>query len=386
MATTSPATLVWQPDKPSLGKIPGGTGVQGSTLLGDMLENVLEHNPVTAQPHGNLIGQAEAQVLTFAAGADFVHFDTILADIGRLNAILSTGYTFGPEPPPTYGIAKATVLTVSSPALADGGGDVPQVVTGPGHGGVTLGSAGNAFLAPGSFTYTPDAAFTGDDGFTVRHADGSLEAVRVAVTAPVHNAPVANDDLFQKTFDPASRSLQVDAAHGVLANDTDPFGKPLAAHLVDKPAHGTLSLAADGSFLYTAAAAGPLVDHFTYDDDNGSARSPLQTAWIIVAAPSGSPQVHAAGDAYTVLAGQPTSIRAGEGLLANDGGGSGHLAAFLRGLPQHGTVGVGADGSLEYIPTSGFVGQDHFSYLAADGHGLPVVADVSVTVTHDTLF
>jgi hypothetical protein len=43
-------------------------------------------------------------------------------------------------------------------------------------------------------------------------------------------------------------------APGVLANDKDPNGLALRAELVKAPAHGTLSMKPDGSFVYTPAA------------------------------------------------------------------------------------------------------------------------------------
>lgn len=58
--------------------------------------------------------------------------------------------------------------------------------------------------------------------------------------------------------------LVVDAADGVLANDTDVEDDALTAELVDGPAHGTVDLAADGSFTYVHGGAAVLTDTFTY--------------------------------------------------------------------------------------------------------------------------
>ena len=52
---------------------------------------------------------------------------------------------------------------------------------------------------------------------------------------------------------PAGTTLIV-AAPGVLINDLDPDGESVTAVLVTPPAHGTLALNADGSFVYTPAA------------------------------------------------------------------------------------------------------------------------------------
>ena len=62
-------------------------------------------------------------------------------------------------------------------------------------------------------------------------------------------------------------------APGVLANDTDADGDPLTAVVVTGPAHGTLTLNANGSFTYTPAANYNGADRFTYRANDGTANS-----------------------------------------------------------------------------------------------------------------
>ena len=50
----------------------------------------------------------------------------------------------------------------------------------------------------------------------------------------------------------------------MLANDTDPQSLPLTAVVVSGPAHGNLTLNADGSFTYTPNAGFYGSDSFTY--------------------------------------------------------------------------------------------------------------------------
>ena len=58
----------------------------------------------------------------------------------------------------------------------------------------------------------------------------------------------------------------------MLANDTDVDGNPLTAALVADPAHGTLTLNADGSFTYTPTANYNGPDTFTYRATDGAPR------------------------------------------------------------------------------------------------------------------
>jgi VCBS repeat-containing protein len=53
-------------------------------------------------------------------------------------------------------------------------------------------------------------------------------------------------------------------ANGVLANDVSANGNALTAVLASGPAHGTVSLNADGSFTYTPTANFVGSDSFTY--------------------------------------------------------------------------------------------------------------------------
>ena len=62
--------------------------------------------------------------------------------------------------------------------------------------------------------------------------------------------PVAAND----TYSVIANTTLNQAAPGVLGNDTDPEGAPLTAQLVSGPSHGTLTLNANGSFVYTPVA------------------------------------------------------------------------------------------------------------------------------------
>ena len=59
----------------------------------------------------------------------------------------------------------------------------------------------------------------------------------------------------------------------MLANDSDPDGDPLTAVLVTGPAHGTLTLNANGSFTYTPTANYTGPDSFIYRASDGANQS-----------------------------------------------------------------------------------------------------------------
>ncbi len=137
-------------------------------------------------------------------------------------------------------------------------------------------------------TLTPNAALANAATYTAT-VSGAKDLAGNAMTSPVTwsfttvGGPVANNDSYSTLEE---RALSV-AAPGVLANDTDPSGYSLTAVLLAGPAHGTLTLNADGSFTYTPAAAFAGSDGFTYQArDPFGALSNVATVTITVAAPT----------------------------------------------------------------------------------------------------
>jgi hypothetical protein len=101
------------------------------------------------------------------------------------------------------------------------------------------------------------------------------------------NAPTANDDAYSVE---RGQSLGVNVP-GVLANDTDPNGKPLTAILISGSGthHGALTLNADGSFNYTNDGSPAPSDSFDYKANNGSADSNTAHVDITITEPNAGP-------------------------------------------------------------------------------------------------
>ena len=191
----------------------------------------------------------------------------------------------------------------------------------------------------------------------------------------VNDAPVAVADNYTTAEDTA---LTV-AAPGVLGNDTDVEGRTLTAVLVNGPAHGTLTLNADGSFAYTPAANFNGTDSFTYKGSDGSRRFDPGDGDDHVAAVNDAPV--AINDSYTTTEDGLLAMAAA-GVLANDTDVEHNaLTAVLVGGPAHGTFELTADGSFTYAPAANFNGSDSFTYQATDGPAVSNVATVTITVT-----
>jgi len=167
----------------------------------------------------------------------------------------------------------------------------------------------------------------------------------------------------------------------VLANDSDPNGTALSAVLATGPSHGTLSLAANGSFVYTPSANYNGADSFTYKASDGSLQSAATTVNLTVTAVNDAPVVVA--DAVTAVAGSALSISTAT-LLANDKDVDGDtltVTSVSMGANPHGTVSL-SGGVVTYTPAAGYSGADSFLYTVSDGHvTTPVAGTVNVTVT-----
>src|SRR5215207_3193852 len=284
-----------------------------------------------------------------------------------------------------YTTAEDTVLTVPASGVlgndSDPDGDplTAVLVTGPGHGSLSLN-------ANGSFSYTPAADFNGSDTFTYHANDGTLDSglatVTITVTA-VNDAPVATNDAYTTDEDTA---LTI-AAPGVLGNDSDLDSSTLTAAVVTGRGRGTFTLNANGTFTYTPAADFNGTDAFTYKASDGSAQSNLATVTITVTPVSDPPT--ATNDTYSTAEDTPLTVPAPgvPGVLANDTDpDSASLTAALTTGPAHGTLTLNTDGAFTYTPAANYNGPDTFTYRTSDGAltSNPAPVTINVTPVNDT--
>ena len=154
------------------------------------------------------------------------------------------------------------------------------------------------------------------------------------------------------------------AAYGATTTDLAP-GTPLVT------ASGTVTLAADGSFLFDPAATFHGQFTFVYSVTDGASTSAQTTVTIDV-----RPLV--ANDNYTTAKDTPLT---GSTVLANDSiapmvvsaAGPDTITSLTGSsitfqTTNGGTVVLNADGTFVYTPATGFFGDDSFVYLGYDGN------------------
>jgi hypothetical protein len=268
----------------------------------------------------------------------------------------------------SFTLAHDTPLSASVQGDAtDSDGDplLFEEVSGPSDGTLTLNP-------DGSFSYTPNAGYYGADSFQYEAYDGTTLSNVATVSLTITNdAPTANPDSYSVL---PSGTTSVDAANGVLANDTDGEGDSLTAVLVSGPNYGNLTLNADGSFAYTPGAGFAGSDSFTYEAYDGVNYSSPATV-TLTTAPVAQPS------SYTVNHDAPYTTDASSGVLAGAYDADGDtLSAVLVSGPSDGTLTLNADGSFTYTPATHYLGEDSFVFEATDGTQVSAPQTVTLNV------
>jgi len=277
----------------------------------------------------------------------------------------------------TYTTDEDKLLTVTAPGVLENDNDLDgDTLT------VTLvASTTNGTLAlnpDGSFAYTPNPGWSGNDTFTYAANDSILASNTATVTItvnPMNKPPNAHDDAYGVN----EGEILTVAAPGVLENDNDPDGDALAAVLATESSHGSVTLGTDGSFTYTPDSGFSGTDTFTYRASDGDLDSKVATVTITVTPVNEVPA--AVDDTYATDEAVALSVNA-PGVLGNDDDPDGDtLTAVLVDGASHGTLTLNPDGSFVYTPDANFAGTDSFTYRASDGELESATATVTITVT-----
>ena len=257
----------------------------------------------------------------------------------------------------------------------DGGTLRAVVKDSPQHGILVLNS-------DGSYTYTPAANYNGSDSFTYEAfvdnntSNRSTTTVSIVVNA-VEDALVGTNDAVSTNEDVTLNGTSV------LANDINVDGTPILATVKAAPAHGTLSLNPDGTFVYTPIANYNGSDAFTYEvfmQNNTSNRSEATVAITInpVVDPVIATPDNAVVDEDNVLHG--TSVLAND--INVDGG---TLQAAVKNNPSHGVLILNLDGTYTYTPAPSYNGPDSFTYEAYIDNNISNRATATVSITVSSL-
>lgn len=305
-----------------------------------------------------------------------------------------------------------TITNIAGTNITPG---TPATITLAGQGVVNVSSGGVVTFAPApNFNGTATFAYTISDG-----NGGTSTANQSIIVAPVNDAPVAVADTGTTQED---TPLVVNAATGVLANDTDVdagatktvtqftiagvSGSFTAGTTATIPSVGTIVINADGSYTFTPVSnfngAVPVVT-YTMSDSSGAPNATASNTLTLTVTPVNDTPVAVADNASVIEAGVAnagTPTATGNVLLNDtdiDSGDTKTVSAITGGTVgaslsgTYGNITMNADGSYTYTldntrPATqalaqGAVVTETFTYTMRDTAGLTSTANLTVSVT-----
>ncbi len=180
-------------------------------------------------------------------------------EFGTLRAFLDVNFAAENSPPSassdqgtTWQAEPVTLNVIANDVDPDG--DALRVVSFERVSGGTVTLNGD-----GTVRFQPNLGYVGLASFiyTVADSNGNLDVASVFVNVLPNNAPVASPDS-------AATEQDQSVVINVLANDRDADGDPISVVSITNPAHGTATLRADGTILYTPMAGYYGNDRFEY--------------------------------------------------------------------------------------------------------------------------
>jgi VCBS repeat-containing protein len=361
-------------DSPAFGDnvLSNDSDPDGDPLTAQLISGPANAASFTFNPDGSF---------TYAPGANFSGEDTFTyrASDGTATSGLTVVHVFvGPSNDDV--VARDDTNATSANTPVNGNvltNDVAQNPDGPSEsltvtttGPITTTGGGTVTMASnGTYTYTPGTDFEGTDTFSYTVTDGLTSDVgQVSITVTegtVNIPPVAQDDDYTTA---ANTPLTINGVD-LLANDDDPDGDHanLNGTIVDQPNYGTLVGNGDGTFTYTPNTDFEGFDTFTYQITDGQDLSNIATVTITVGNPVINTPPVPGFDGLATNTDTPLTIHPAD-LLANDFDAEGDpLTVTVVETTTHGTLILNGDGSYTYTPTTGYTGQDSFTYAANDG-------------------
>ena len=251
--------------------------------------------------------------------------------------------------------------------IANGGTLQLSANTQPLHG--TVSAIGNIYI------YTPEEGYVGTDSFTYTVCDD--DACSTATVTLTVNCPTTEPQLPPDATDDNATSECVAITLNALSNDIVTNGDIITIGEYTQPFNGSVVLNDNSTFTYTPNGTFTGFDMFDYTacDNDGCTTA---TVTIAVICDPDVPPVAVDDLATATCDGVTINV------LSNDqatDGDSFTINAFSN--PAHGSLSTTTNGFV-YVPQSGYVGSDSFTYTICDNDGCDE-ATVTLTVNCPTV-
>ncbi|HEY0548048.1 MAG TPA: Ig-like domain-containing protein, partial [Verrucomicrobiae bacterium] len=368
-----------------------GALANDSDADGDVLTAIMVSNPAHGSLSLNSNGGFVYRPNTNYNGMDtFTYRATdggLASDIATVTLTVASANDAPVARDDTYTTPEDSVLTIVAPGVLandsdpDGTALTAVVLSNPARGVLTLNPTGG-------FTYRPNTNFNGTDTFTYRATDGALTSAVATVTltiTPVNDRPTpgATGDNYSALED---QTLIVPAP-GVLGNDSDIDGDSLAAVLINEPAHGAVTLNANGSFVYAPSANYFGADSFVYVASDGRTNSVPATVNITVTPVNDAPSFVGGGDQKANQNSPLKTVNWASNISAGPTNESGQTTLFWVSNDNPSLFalvpGIAPDGKLRYRPATNAFGVATVRVTLRDDGG---VANGGVDASSEVIF
>ena len=241
---------------------------------------------------------------------------------------------------------------------------------------------GSVMVNPdGSYTYTPNANYNGNDSFTVLVSDG--HGGTAVSTVSIVISPMPDPSVITAGFGSVVEDTVLSTSGRLAITDVDgPQDEHFTPLTNVAGAHGFFSIDANGNWTYSLNNGDPAVQALNAGQTmtevfnvTGVDGTP-STVTVVINGVNENAAPGAQDDSASTAPNVPVTIN----VLANDHDPDGDpltVAGFGQG--GNGTVTL-VGGQLVYTPNPGFSGTDSFTYAVSDGRGGTSSATVTVTV------
>jgi gliding motility-associated-like protein len=236
-----------------------------------------------------------------------------------------------------------------------------SVVTLPGNGSLSCTNCANPI-------YTPNLNYNGNDSFTFKVNDGTVDSAPATITinvTPVNDAPIANNQTV---------AVIEDTPKVITLTGSDVENSPLTFTIVTPPTNGVLSGVTGANVTYTPNANYNGPDAFTFKVNDGNLDSAPATVSITVS-PVNDVPVAIAQNLTT-----PEDTQLAIVLTGTDNDGNPLTYAVVT-PPANGILSCLNCASPTYKPNPNYNGPDSFTFKVNDGTADSAPATISITVT-----
>lgn len=327
-------TLYWasgDPADPTLTKITDRSLLQGS------FGSIAFH--VGAGTLGTPPAGTDALVILPDAPIGGLEFGKILEPIENAPALLPPN----PLDLEFTGFKNTSPFGTLKPDNVDAGSYHVEPGTEPMNGQVTL-------FGDGSFSYTPNEDYLGDDQFDyyIQGQDGrSLTATVTIHIIPFNGTPLAQDNEYLVHYDvPLQGTLTA----------TDDEGDDLTFSVDIEPEHGTVTIAPDGTFTYEPAVGYIGFDGFSFVVSDGTTTSVPGFIGLSIESDNTAPSI--SDQSFDVNEGAPNSTTVGTVAATDD---EGDTLTFA-------IVGGNDDGAFAIDPATGEITVNNSAALVFATH------------------